>query len=136
MSSIVKINGKTYTTDGNGDLTISNNQLFIDGKLVMDDGEIQKLPKIEITIVGDIKSIKVPAATYIDVTGRVGDLETTTGNVTVSENVEGDIETTSGDIKILGDVLGSCKTMSGDIEASDIGGNCKTMSGNISKIFR
>ena len=102
---MITINGKTYS--GNN-LTISNNRVYIDGKEQTEDSKT-----INITVTGDINSIKVDACNDFTVTGSVGS-----------------VQTMSGDVE-CGDVTGSISTMSGDVTCKKVGGSVSSLSGKV-----
>ena len=123
----ITINNANITGSFSGkNITIKNGKVIIDGKDVTPDGK-----KMDITVTGNIDSLNVDCCDSISITGEVGSVETTSGNVTCG-NVKGDVSNTSGDVK-AGDVSGNVKTMSGDVEAKSITGSVKTMSGDIRK---
>ena len=109
------VNGKTYDV-GDGNVSIINNEVYCNGKLVSDLKEFPE-KEIRITIEGDLK----------------GDLKTGSGDVKIAGNVDGSVQTQSGDVDINGTVGGSITTMSGDVECGNVGGSVSTMSGDISK---
>ena len=110
MSTVV-INGKTYR--GNGNVSIINGKILLNGKPVEDLESIDE-KVINITVNGDVDKIDVDACNSIDVKG----------NVDV-------VKTMSGDVEVHGDVTGDVKTMSGDIDCGNVGGNASSMSGDI-----
>lgn len=106
VSGSVTINGKSYS--GNN-ITVSNGTVIIDG--VVQDGE------------------HLGYNIQIDIIGNVGEIETSSGNVTVSGDVS-DVSTSSGDVK-CGDVTGNINTSSGDVVCGNVGGKIKTSSGDV-----
>ena len=101
-------------------------------KLFFDENEFkQLLINLKIEITGDVHSLKVVACKSLNVTGNTGDIETTSGDISVQGDVDGNIDSTSGDIDTQGNISGSIKTLSGDVECGDITGNVQTMSGDV-----
>ena len=105
---MININGKKY--QGNN-LTIINGKIFIDG--VEQTAETEG-KEINITVHGNIETLKVDSANKVTVIGQVDTLSTV-----------------SGDIDTAGDIFGSVSTVSGDIECGNIGGSVSTISGDI-----
>jgi hypothetical protein len=103
----ININGVEY--EGSR-LTINNGRVVIDGKGVGDVNE----KVINISVVGDVQTLKCDAANTIQIQGAV----------------LGSVQTMSGDIT-CGDIGGNARSMSGDITADNIGGTAGTMSGDI-----
>lgn len=102
----VTINGNTYS---------GNNIVVRNGKVSVDGVDFTPETKeINISVVGDIKDIKVDVCEAISVSGNVTS-----------------ISTKSGDIVVEGDVLGGIQTMSGDVDCNDVKGSISTMSGDI-----
>lgn len=106
---MVIINGKRFK--GNN-LTIKNNKVYIDGKLVEDDVVEEK--NITINIEGDIEKVKVDNCNLITVNGDCGS-----------------ISTTNGDVKTLGNINGNVSTTNGNVRASTISGDVSTVNGDI-----
>lgn len=111
--STISINGQRISVQGNGNLTISNNKIFINGKQYECEEK-----NINITIAGNVDQLKVDNCDTIKVAGNVND-----------------ISTMSGSVKVEKDVFGSIKTMSGSVKCNDVKGSVSTMSGDISKKF-
>ena len=105
MSSVI-INGKTYV--GNN-IIVSNGKIMIDGKNITSDDKV-----INITVNGDIDSLKVDTCNKLELIGNVTN-----------------INTVSGDVDINGDVSGSIQTVSGDVKCKNVGGSINTLSGDI-----
>lgn len=105
--STISINGQNF--QGNN-VSISNNKVYIDGKLQ----DTEKYKEINIVINGNIKKLSVDSCDKVEVTGDVTSLKTM-----------------SGDVEVKGNVLGDIKTMSGDIDCNNVEGNISTMSGDI-----
>lgn len=113
MSSIVNINGKTYTAPNGCSVSVINNKVYFDGKLAEDFTEWNE-KNIEIKIQGNCHDVKTDA-----------------GNITVEGNVEGDASTDAGNIKVRGDIRGNASTDAGNISSHHIFGNANTDCGNI-----
>lgn len=122
---MISINGITY--HGNN-ISISNNKIIIDGKDVT-AGDNSKDVKIEVN--GNLESLNVDYCNTIKVSGEVGDIRTTSGDVECGD-VRGKVRTTSGDIE-SGDVGAGIETMSGDIKCENVSGDATTISGDIKK---
>ena len=105
MSSVT-INGKTYI--GNN-IIVSNGKIMIDEKNVTSDDKV-----INITVNGNIDSLKVDTCNKLELIGNVTN-----------------INTVSGDVDINGDVNGSIQTVSGDVKCKNVGGSINTLSGDI-----
>lgn len=104
--SRVTINGKTYI--GNN-IIVSNGKIMIDEKNVTSDDKV-----INITVNGNIDSLKVDTCNKLEIIGNVTN-----------------VNTVSGDVDINGDVNGSIQTVSGDIKCKNVGGSINTLSGDI-----
>jgi len=107
---MIIINGKKYT--GNN-LSISNNEVFIDGKRMEDDEDSKS---ITIQVEGNIETITADYCDSMSITG-------TCGNVT-SKN---------GNIDVIGDVLNDVTTKNGNIHCGHVAGDVETKNGNITK---
>lgn len=117
MSNIVSINGKRYQCDS-GSITVVNNKVYCNGKLV-----------------SDINSEFTEKEIHITIEGSVNDVSVTAGNVTVKGTADS-VSTKSGDVYVGMDVLGECKTASGDITVQgNVYHGCNTVSGNISATY-
>ncbi len=121
--AFMDINGVKYSGKN---ITIKNNKVIVDGKDVTPDGK-----EINIKILSHIDKIDVDQCNKIEVTGNVGSIQTTSGDVSVTGDIKGNLKTMSGDIKIKGSITGNVNTMSGDVECDNIGGNVETVSGDI-----
>lgn len=106
MSSVI-INGKTYV--GNN-IIVSNGKIMIDGKNITSDDKV-----INITVNGDIDSLKVDTCNKLELIGNVTSINTVSGDVDINGNVNGSIQTVSGDVN-CNNVGGSINTLSGDIK--------------------
>jgi hypothetical protein len=105
---MITINGKTY--QGNN-LQITGNRVYIDGKPV-DQEEDEKT--INISVDGDIQTLKVDSCNQIDVTGNCKSVNSTNGNIQVKGNIEGDVVNKNGNI-VCRNVSGSVTTKNGNI---------------------
>ena len=105
MSQII-INNKNYS---GRNISVNNGNVIIDGKSI----EIEE-KEINISVTGNIDSLKVTSCNELQIKGYVNT-----------------VETTSGDIDIEGNVSGNVKTVSGDVRCEYITGDVKTVSGNI-----
>lgn len=100
MISTITINGKTFTANGNGNISVYNNKVYIDGNLVECINTIN-----EIIITGDCGAI------HCD------------GSVKVEGNVYGNIDcggsckcgNVSGDVDAGGSI--TCENVQGSIDA-------------------
>lgn len=108
MKAIFNINGGNFE---GSNLQIKNKKIYIDGKLIEIEDKV-----INITVNGNIESLKVDSCDSIDIVGNVGSCDAKNGNV-----------------KITGDVLGDVETMNGNVKCNILQGNAKSMNGNISK---
>ena len=106
--STIRINNKTF--QGNN-IVVSNNKVYIDGKLQEQDGDERN---ISIVVEGNLDKLDVDVCDKIDINGNVGTVKTTSGYVACG-NVQGAINTVSGDI-MCDDVGGNINTVSGDIK--------------------
>ncbi len=105
--STIKINNSTYS--GNN-ITIIKNRVYVDDILV----DTQQDRIINITVEGDIETIKSGA-----------------GDITIKGNVKNSVETGAGNIDIGGDVGGNVSSGAGNIKCNNITGNVKTGVGDI-----
>jgi hypothetical protein len=121
----IMVNGQIFSGKS---VQVRNSKVVIDGKeYVGTDDE----KKIEIHVAGDVDEIDVDVCYKIAITGNVGSIQTSSGDVEVSGNVNGDIKTSSGDVEISEGVTGSIQTSSGDVKTGSVGGKVKTNSGDI-----
>lgn len=122
----ITVNGNSYV--GNS-LRIKNGKIIIDGK---ETDNIKDLPKVEITVQGDVESIKVDTCDFIKVDGNAHAITTTSGDIEIKGSVTDFVSTTSGEVKCH-DILGNVTTISGDVTGRVIQGNVKTVSGDINR---
>jgi len=109
----VTINGKTYTAPDGCSISVINNKVYCDGKLLEDCNEI-KQKKIEIIVEGNCKEVSADA-----------------GNITVNGNVEGDVAADAGNISIKGNVGGDVHADCGNITTGKIVGNASVDCGTV-----
>lgn len=102
----ITINGNSYS--GNN-IVVKNGRVSVDGNDVTPDAKA-----INISVVGNVESIKVDICDAVSVSGNVNS-----------------ISTRSGDIVVEGDVLGGIQTMSGDVDCNEVKGSVSSMSGDI-----
>ncbi len=106
--STIRINQSTFHCNN---ITISGEgKVTIDGKLV----SFEDSKEINITVQGDIEQLQVECCNKVSVTGNATNINTKSGDVEVSGNVNGNIQTMSGDVQ-CGNVGGNISTMSGDV---------------------
>jgi len=108
---MIRVNGKTYS---GRNVSIINNRVIIDGRDVTDKEDTSK--EINITVEGGLSALDVDVCNKISITGRVGIIKTTSGDLEITGNVDGNISTVSGDIEVDGSVFGKITTVSGDIK--------------------
>lgn len=124
------VNGKRYEFADGASISIINDKVYCNGKVVIDTNDI-KDKVINITIKGNVDKATTGSGS-LEIKGDVGSVQSSSGNISIDGNVSGDVNTSSGDVK-CGDVLsGNVKTMSGDVTCGEIHGNVNTMSGDIS----
>ncbi|MBR8733151.1 hypothetical protein IX329_000724 [Fusobacterium necrophorum] len=106
------INGKNYGNVAGGNVSISNGNVFIDGKKIK--GEYTEDKHIHISIDGYIRVLQVECCEKIIVNGNVFEIESTNGAIECKD-VSGDIKNVNCDIT-ANNVKGSCRTVNGDIK--------------------
>lgn len=106
-SSSMNINGVSYQSTR---LDISGSTVTLSGDVI----DIKDIPKIEITIVGDVKTLDLSMGT-IEVSGDATQISTMSGDVTVGGTIFGEVSTMSGDVT-AGIIEGNVDTMSGDVK--------------------
>lgn len=127
--STICINGKKIEAP-NGNISVINNKVYCNGKLISDIEKDFVEKEIKITIEGDAGNIQTDSGD-VTVKGSCGTVETASGDVSVSGGVDGDVSTQSGDVKCGAVMHGNVKTMSGDITCGKVSGNVSSMSGDI-----
>lgn len=120
---MIVINKNKYS--GNN-ISIRNNRVIVDGNDVTPETK-----EIIINVEGNLENLDVEYANKITITGDVGEVRTSSGDIEVSGVIKGNISTSSGDVECDGDVGGHINTSSGDVKCGNVNGNVKTMSGNI-----
>lgn len=97
-----------------GDLNIetNNGKIYINGEL--QDVE-QGITKVVIFVDGDVTGNISSVAGHITAEKVLGNIVTTSGNITVQGDVGDSVGTVSGDVTVLQGVKGNVKTVSGDI---------------------
>jgi len=105
---MITINGKTYK--GNN-LTISNNEVYIDGKKADQQDDAKT---ININIEGNIEAVNVDYCDKIEVVGECGLVSSKNGNIQIKGNVSGDVTNKNGNI-ICRNVGGDAETKNGDV---------------------
>ena len=111
--NVVNINGKTYTAPDGCSVSVINNKVYFNDKLVEVFND-WKEKNIKIIVEGDCKEVKADA-----------------GNITIEGNVEGNVNADAGNISIEGDVKGNVTADCGNISANHIFGSASTDCGNI-----
>lgn len=113
--NVVNINGKTYTAPDGCNVSVINNKVYFNDKLVEVFNDWKK-KNIKIIVEGNCKEVKAD-----------------TGNITIKGNVEGNVNTDAGNISIEGDVKGNVTTDCGNISANHITGQISTYCGNVGR---
>lgn len=116
MSNIVSINGKRYQCES-GNITVVNNKVYCNGKLVSDTNSEFTEKEIHITIEGNVNDVSVTAGN-VSVKGTADSVSAKSGDVYVGMDVLGECKTVSGDITVHGNVYHGCNTVSGNIRAT------------------
>lgn len=116
MSNIVIVNGKRYQCDS-GNITVVNNKVYCNGKLVSDTNSEFAEKEIHITIEGNVNDISVTAGN-VSVKGTADSVSAKSGDVYIGMDVLGECKTVSGDITVQGNVYNGCNTVSGNIRAT------------------
>lgn len=107
------INGKKYNNISSGNLTISNNKVYVNGFLIEDLKNIEE-KNIKIEIYGDENFISVDSCENINVNGNVYNIKLTNGTITCND-VRNDVTITNGDIN-ANKISGKCNVINGDIK--------------------
>ena len=108
------INGKSFTYNGSGNLSIVNNKVYIDGK-EFEDLDLIESKEIIINIDSNVSSLEVDNCSSINVSGEVGKINTTNGNISCS-SISGNVKTVNGNVFSSGNILGKVKTVNGNIQ--------------------
>lgn len=109
----IVINGKKYENISSGNLTISNNKVYVNGFLIENLKNIEE-KNIKIEIYGDKNFISVDSCETINVNGNVYNIKLTNGTITCND-VKNDVTITNGDIN-ANKIFGKCKVINGDIK--------------------
>ena len=107
------INGKKYNNISSGNLTISNNKVYVNGFLIEGLKNIEE-KNIKIEIYGDKNFISVDSCETINVNGNVYNVKLTNGTITC-DDVKNDVTITNGDIN-ANKIFGKCEVVNGDIK--------------------
>ena len=107
------INGKKYENISSGNLTISNNKVYVNGSLIENLNNIEE-KNIKIEIYGDKNFISVDSCENINVNGNVYNIKLTNGTITC-DDVKNDVTITNGDIN-ANKIFGKCEVINGDIK--------------------
>ena len=107
------INGKKYDNISSGNLTISNNKVYINGSFIENLKNIEE-KNIKIEIYGDKNFISVDSCETINVNGNVYNVKLTNGTITC-DDVKNDVTITNGDIN-ANKIFGKCEVVNGDIK--------------------
>ncbi|PHI06610.1 hypothetical protein [Fusobacterium polymorphum] len=107
------INGKKYNNISSGNLTISNNKVYVNGNLIENLNNREE-KNIKIEIYGDKNFISVDCCENIKINGNVYNIKLTNGTITC-DDVKNDVTITNGDIK-ANKIFGKCNVINGDIE--------------------
>lgn len=112
MSSFIFMNGVRIASGNN--IVMNGDTIYVDGKQisVADAG-----PVVNITVEGNIESLRSDAAGVV-VNGNVGEVRSTSGSVSVREDVSGSVSSVSGSVRVGGSVGGSVSTVSGSVRHS------------------
>lgn len=106
-SGTVVVNGQVFHGSS---VSVVNGRVFVDGK---EATGTTPSPKINIVVNGDINTLRVDCCDSVQVTGSVGSLATTSGDIECGA-VTGDVTSVSGDVT-CGPVQGNIKTVSGNV---------------------
>ena len=109
----IVINGKKYSNISSGNLTISNNKVYVNGFLIEDLKNIEE-KNIKIEIYGDKNFISVESCESVNINGNVYNIKLTNGTITCDE-VKNDVTITNGDIK-ANKIFRKYNVINGDIK--------------------
>lgn len=131
--------GQNIFSKGNKFTSIQSNgsSIVINGESVIINGkkvnfkDMEDYPNINLQIVGDVTTLEIEMCKSIEITGSVGNVHQTSGDLKIKGSVNGNVQLTSGDVEIGGNVSGNVQTTSGDVKAKIIKGSTRTMSGDI-----
>lgn len=106
---MININGMSFSGQN---ISIKNNQIYIDGKRIDEQFEEQKT--FNITVDSPVSKLEVDNAESIEIKGDVGTVKSTNGNVNISGTVSGDVKTVNGNVKAAS-IEGDVRTVNGNI---------------------
>ena len=124
VGSQININGSKYSGKS---VRIENGKVYVDGNLV-EGGKDDKV--INILIEGNVDRIDVDYCNNLVVDGDVNSVESVSGAVKTN-TVKGNVQTTSGKVEVSGNVEGNVETVSGKVVGQVFNGKVKTLSGDI-----
>lgn len=124
VGSQVNINGSKYSGKN---VRIENGKVYVDGNLVESDKDDKV---INILIEGNVDRIDVDYCNNLVVDGDVNNLESVSGAVKAN-TVKGNVQTTSGKVEVSGNVEGNVQTVSGKVIGQVFNGKVQTLSGDI-----
>ena len=107
------INGKKYENISSGNLTISNNKVYVNSSLIENLNNIEE-KNIKIEIYGDKNFISVDSCETIKINGNVYNIKLINGTITCND-VKNDATITNGNIK-ANKIFGKCNVINGDIK--------------------
>ena len=109
----IVINGKKYSNISSGNLTISNNKVYVNGFLIENLKNVEE-KNIKIEIYGDKNFISVDSCETINVNGNVYNIKLTNGTITC-DDIKNDVTITNGNIS-ADKIFGKCEVVNGDIK--------------------
>lgn len=109
----IVINGKKYSNISSGNLTISNNKVYVNGFLIENLKNVEE-KNIKIEIYGDKNFISVDSCETINVNGNVYNIKLTNGTITC-DDIKNNVTITNGNIS-ADKIFGKCEVINGDIK--------------------
>jgi hypothetical protein len=109
----IVINGKKYSNISSGNLTISNNKVYVNEFLIENLKNVEE-KNIKIEIYGDKNFISVDSCETINVNGNVYNIKLTNGTITC-DDIKNDVTITNGNIS-ANKIFGKCEVVNGDIK--------------------
>lgn len=109
----IVINGKKYSNISSGNLTISNNKVYVNGFLIENLKNVEE-KNIKIEIYGDKNFISVDSCETINVNGNVYNIKLTNGTITC-DDIKNNVTITNGNIS-ADKIFGKCEVVNGDIK--------------------
>ena len=106
-------NGKCIIINSNN-VSITDGQVFVDGKLVNEFNTDKEEKVINITISGNVESLDVNYCQNLKITGDCKRVHNQNGSIQIGGNVSGNVHTNMGSIT-CGNVEGDCHTNMGNI---------------------